>query len=520
MNINRREVIKCALGTSIAITGIGLTNLPAIAQSTSAQNTLTWVAYLSYRNMNPASTYDTETFVLGNVYETLFVYREGKVQPKLATSWERSDGGKTWTVRLREGVKFHDGSPLNSAAIKKSFEYVRDLGKGAGFLYAGLQNVETPDELTAIFRFKDPTAFDLVAAGQYGAFVIGPAAIDKGEEWLAQGNAIGTGPYRLAEFQQGKLVVLEKFDKYWGGWETGQITRVIHPYVGEAATRVQMVRSGEADVSSVPASQIESLDALPKVSVMNAPGWRSQLYMINTQKYPTNNLKFRQALQYLWDYDAVINDIFRGAAKKPLAPFASTIWGHGTYDVGTFDPEKALALLEESGVPRKDWKIGALFSASNQEQIDAIELFQANAATIGLDVELNLEQVSSTYMSKARSPETAGHLNSMVWWPAYPTPSDSLASLFRTEKKPAFNLSYYHDEEYDRLVNDGIKLEAADVAAAAEAYIAAQDRLMQNAVAIFYADVNRVDAYSSSIKGMEEANNPAYEWLSVYNLRK
>ncbi|APG86928.1 D,D-dipeptide-binding periplasmic protein DdpA (plasmid) [Sinorhizobium americanum CCGM7] len=519
MTVNRRVILKSALGTVILLAGAGWGAIPAIAQSSTANKTLTWLSHVSYRNMNPASNYDQEIFVLGNVYETLFEYRDGNVQPKLAVSWERSSDAKTWTVKLRDGVKFHDGSALNSAAVKKSFEYVRDLGKGAGFLYAGLTNVDTPDALTAVFHFKEPIAFDLVAAGQYGAFVIAPSAIDKGDEWLSQGNAIGTGPYKLSQFQQGKLVVLDKFDDYWGGWKEGQYERVIHPYVAEPATRVQMIRSGEAGIAPVPSSQIEGLDGVSNVSVAIGPSWRTQFFYLNTQKYPTDNLKFRQALQHLWDYDAVIDGVFHGAAKKPEAPVASTLWGHGTYDLPSFDPAKALTLLEESGVPKKDWKVKALYTPTSQEASDAIQLFQANASAIGLEVELELEQVASTYMSKARAPETSGNLNAMIWWPAYATPSDFLVSAFHTEKKPAWNLSFYYNKDYDQRVDQAVKLEAADIKAATKAYIAAQDKLMEDAVAIFYAEPARINAYATAIKGMEEANNPAYEWLSIYNLR-
>ncbi|ESW65310.1 hypothetical protein X772_35545 [Mesorhizobium sp. LSJC280B00] len=498
---------------------MGWSSLSAVAQSGPTKNTLTWLADNSYRNMNPATNYEAEIFVLGNVYETLFEYKDGKVHPKLATSWDRANDAKTWTVKLRRDVNFHNGTRLDSAAVKKSFEFVRDLGKGAAFLYSGLENVETPDPFTAVFHFKNPIAFDLVAAGQYGAFVIAPAAVDKGDEWLTQGHAIGTGPYQLTEFQQGKLLVLQKFDDYWNGWHNGQFERVIHPFVSEPATRVQMMRSGESDIALVPVSQIESLDALTNVAVALTPSWRTQLYYLNTQKYPTNNLKFRQALMHIWDYDSVLKDVFHGSAKKPVAPIASTLWGHRTYDLPMFDLQKALTLLEESGVPKNDWKIKALYGANSQD-IDAIQLFQANASTIGLEVELDQEQIFSTYLSKARNPETTGNMNYMTWWPAYPTPSDSLISLFRTEKKPTFNLSFYHDAEYDRLVDQGVKLEATDIEAAAKAYIAAQDRLMQNAVAIFYAEPDRVNAYSSNITGMEEASNPAYEWLSIYDLRR
>ncbi|RWJ39830.1 MAG: ABC transporter substrate-binding protein [Mesorhizobium sp.] len=517
MTMDRREILKAALGSSVAIAGLSWSSLQAVAQQAS-QNTLTWIWDIAYQNMNPAIANAAEPYVLGNVYETLFAYKDGKILPKLATAWESAEGGKTWTVKLREGVKFHDGSPLNSAAVKKSFEYTRDLGKGKSYLIAGLEHVDTPDDLTVVFRFKDTIGFDLVAGGS--GFVIGTAGIDKGDEWLNQGNAIGTGPYKLTEFQQGKLIVLDKFEDYWGGWETGQIDRVLHPYVAEMSTRIQMVRSGEANIAQrVPASQIDSLEALPNVSVADIPSWRTQYYMINTQKYPTDNLKFRQALLSLWDHESVLKHIFHGIAQKPVGPVVSTLWGHGTYDVGTFDPQKALSLLEESGIPKKDWKIKALYYAGNQEQIDAIELFRANAEAVGLEVELELEAVATTYNTKARSLETTGHLNAMVMWPSYPSPHDFLA-MFKSEEKPVWNFSYYHDEEYDRLVGKGFKLEGADKDAAAKDYIAAQDRLMQNAVTIFYADVNRVAAYSSDIKGMEQANNPAYEWISLYSLSR
>ncbi|MER9338837.1 ABC transporter substrate-binding protein [Mesorhizobium sp. M0293] len=515
--MNRRDILKGAAGSSVAFAGLSWSSLQAIAQETKT-NTLTWIWDIAYQNMNPAIANAAEFYVLGSVYETLFAYKDGKVLPKLATTWEGAEGGKTWTVKLREGVTFHDGSPLNSAAVKKSFEYTRDLGKGFSYLIPGLEYVDTPDEHTVVFLFKDVIAFDLVASG-FG-FVIGPAGIDKGDEWLNQGNAIGTGPYKLKEFQQGKLIVLDKFEDYWGGWKSGQIDRVLHPYVGEVSTRIQMIRSGEANICPrIPATQIESLRAEPNVSVADIPSWRTQFYMINTQKYPTDNLKFRQALLSLWDHESVLKDVFHGIAKKPVGPVVSTLWGHGTYDVGTYDPQKALSLLEESGVPKKDWKIKALYYAGNQEQIDAIELFRANAEAVGLDVELELEAVATSYNTKARSPETTGHLNAMVCWPSYPSPQDFLG-MFKSEEKPVWNFSYYHDEKYDRLVGEGFKLEGVDKDAAAKAYIAAQDRVMQNAVAIFYADVDRVIAYSSDIKGMEQANNPAYEWISLYSLSR
>ena len=509
-------MLKLTRILSAATVGVGL----LISQSAGAQNTITWPTQLSYRDMNPAVSFGAETYILGNIYETLFLYEGGEVKPRLAVSWEKSDGGKVWTVKLRDSVKFHDGSALDSATVKKSFEYTRDLGKGAGYLYADLVAVETPDALTAVFKFKKPIAFDLVASGQYGSYVIGAAAIEKGHDWMNAGNAIGTGPYTLTKYEPSKLTVVSKFDDYWGGWKAGQVDRVIHPVVSEVSTRVQMIKSGEADVADVPVSQLAALDSLPNVSVATSSGWRNSMYMFNTQKYPTDNLKFREALTRIWNYDSVLKDIFQGYASRPVAPVPASMWGHGKYDTGSFDPQKALKLLEESGIPKKDWKIDAMYSNSNQEQIDAIELFQANAAQIGLQVELLPQQSNKTYLTKARTLGSAANMSSMVWFPAYPTPSDWLYSLFKSQEKTFFNLSHYSNKDFDAAVAAAVDAEGINAKESVKAYVAAQDILMKDIPAIFYADIDRVYAHSSKLKGMDKSSNPAYETLFVYSLRK
>ncbi len=491
-----------------------------IHKNARAEITITWPTLEAYRDIDPAASFGVENMILGNIYETLFFYKDGKVNPLLAVSWGKSDGGKTWTVKLRDGVKFHDGSELDSTAVKKSFEYTRDQGKGASYLYSGLESVETPDRLTAVFRFKNPIAFDLVASSQYGSWVIAPAAIDRGHEWMNEGNAIGSGPYKLAKYDPNKLTVLSKFDDYWGGWKPGQIDRVIHPVVQEASTRVQMIKSGEADVAGVPVSQLPALESLPNVSVATSAGWRLQMLLFNVQKYPTDNRKFREALVHLWNNDSVLKDIFQGYAKRPVGPIPSSLWGHGKYDTGSFDPEKALKLLEESGVPKNDWKIDAMYSKVNQEKIDSIELFQASAAQIGVQVELLPQANNKTYMTKARAQGSAANIHSMTWWPAYPTPSDALFSLFRTEKKTAFNLSHYKNAEFDAALAAAMDAEGVNVEGSVKAYIAAQDILMKDTPAIFYAEADRVWAHSSSLKGMENSSNPAYETLYIYSLRK
>ena len=484
-----------------------------------AETTLIWPTNEEYRDWDPAATYSTETYVLGNVYETLTFFENGEIRPRLAVSWEKSDGGKTWTMQLRQGVKFHDGSEFNAEAVKKSVLYTKEEGRGAGFLYAPLDSIETPGSHEIVFHFSRPIAFDLIASGQYGSYIIAPAAIDKGHDWMQEGNAIGTGPYVLSKVESGKLTILDRFDDYWGGWEDGQIDRVIQQTVYEPSTRIQMLVSGEADVIVPPFSQLKRLEENEKVDVSAATSWRNTQFLINVGKYPTDNAKFREALSYLWDYESVVNNIYHGYADIPSGPLPANMWGHGTYEMPTFDPAKAAALLAESGVPQKDWKVSVSFKNSDMQFRDAAEFFQATAGTAGVQVEL-FPAEWSVLAEKARNEETASNITSMTWWPAYATPSDWLYSQYRSEDKALFNLSYYKNPALDAAVDAAAEAEGISRELATEKYVAAQDILMQDPPAIFIADIYRAYAHSSDIKGMESNLNPAYETLFVYNLKK
>lgn len=496
-----------------------LMSTPLVAGKSMAENTLIWPSSANYVDWDPAATYSQETFILGNIYETLTFYDDGEVKPRLATSWEKSEDGATWTMHLREGVTFQDGSDFNSESLKKSMMYTKEGGMGASFLYAGLTDIETPDPHTAVFKFKYPVAFDLIASSQYGSYIIAPAAVDKGHDWMQAGNAIGTGPYKLTKVDPGKLILLDRYDGYWGGWEDGQIDRVIQQIVSESSTRIQMLTSGEADLIKAPLSQIKSLGELPNVDVAAGGSWRNTMYLFNVSKYPTDNKKFREALAYLWDYKSVLENIYHGFGTKPIGPLPVTMWGHGEYDMPTYDPDVALKLLEESGVPQSDWKVTAMYISSDTEYSSSIELFQATAAQVGVEVEL-LPGEWGAIWAKAKKLETSANLMSMTWWPAYATPSDWLYSQYRTEKNALFNLSYYSNPDFDAAVDAASAAEGLGREIATKKYVAAQDILMQDPPAIFVADVERVYAHSASLTGMKSQLNPAYETVFVYDFRK
>jgi peptide/nickel transport system substrate-binding protein len=261
------------------------------------------------------------------------------------------------------------------------------------------------------------------------------------------------------------------------------------------------------------------LDSLNQESGIDAyaiPSWKNSQFLINTQKYPTDNREFRQALTHVWDYESVINDILSGHADVGRGAIPATMWGHNNaINAPEFDLAKAADLLKRSGIPQSDWKVSMQYIGTSETYKNAALLYQANAAQIGLEVEL-LPGDWGVIWDKAKNLDTAANLQSMTWWPTYPTPNDWLIGMFRTEENALFNLSHYSNETFDETVNKAVSLEGSDRDEAIRLYGEAQKMLMDDAVAIFYADIKTRVARASKVEGLE--TNPAYAAVFFYRL--
>lgn len=514
------RTLRIAVGTA-ALLGTALAPAPVAAQS--SPNTVTYAMYGDVKDWDPAIAFSLEVMMLVNVYEPLVRYNppgsDTTLSPALATEWSSSDDGTEWTFRLREDVLFHDGEPFNAAAAKASIERTMEMKEGAWYIWEAVESMDAPDEHTLVIRTSRPAPVDLIASSQYGAYMYSPRAAEQGTDWFNQGNAAGTGPYRVRQWAPDQQVVLEKFDEYWGGWRDDSFERVILRVVLENATQVQMLRSGEADfISLVPADAVATLDSDPDIEVRLVPSWKNSQFLINTQKAPTDNVQFRQALTYLWDYASVVENVYAGSATVARGIIPATLWGHkADLEVPTFDIDRARELLEASGVPAGERRVTMAYIGTSEEYKNAALLFQANAAQVGIEVEL-LPGPWGTIWDNAKNLETAPNLQSMTWWPTYPTPSDWLIGLFRTEQPALFNLSHYANPSFDALVDEAVAQEAIDRERAIELYGQAQQLLIDDATAIFYADLMTRSARRADIGGLNI--NPAYEGVFFHRLHR
>ncbi len=487
------------------------------------KNTLVYATYSDVHDWDPASAFSLEVLILANIYETLVYYdpenKDSVIQPALAKAWSVSDDGLVWTFKLRDNVYFHDGTELTAEVAKNSIERTIAMGKGGAYIWAPVESLEALDKLTLKITTLYPAPIDLIASSQYAAYIYSLKAAELGTDWFQSGNAAGTGPYKLRQWDRNQQIVIEQNMDYWKAWSENQISRVLFKIVRESATQVQMLLSGDADfVTLVPVDLINALDKNKNITVSYIPSWKNSQFLINTSKAPTDDLNFRKALIHAWDYQTVVDKIYEGSAEVARGIIPKTMWGHDeSLSAPKFDLELAKKYLEASAVPNEKRKITISYISTSAAYQSAVELYQSNLSKIGISAEVK-PGAWGTIWASAKSKNSAPNMISMTWWPTYPTPSDWLTGLFKTENPTNFNLSYYSNPEYDRLIEEGLKFEGSNRNLAINNYKLAQELLIKDAVAICYADLKERIIHSSKLSSFR--TNPAYNSIFFYHLRK
>ncbi|MFO8061067.1 MAG: ABC transporter substrate-binding protein [Bacillota bacterium] len=460
---------------------------------------------------DPAIVFDVSSVTLLNIYEPLLYYNpfDDDFEPALAVDWEHNEDATVWTFHLREGVTFHDGEPFNAEAVKYAIERTVDIDQGPAFLWGAVETIKVIDEYTVEFVLDYPVALDLIASSGYGTYMVSPAAAERGTDWFNEGNAVGTGPYRLREWVPGEQIVLDKFDDYWGGWDRPHFEIAVIKIVREWSTARQLLEAGDVDlVRNIPLEAIPHLEANPEIEIDVTPSFENLLGYLNFEKAPTDCIHVRRAITHALNYDAIVEEVLGGYGRKSVGVLPSSVWGHAPdLDAPEFDLGFAEEILSESPYYGTDMQLLLTHDQGNEQQRQISEILKANLSRLGIEMEI-VEQPWEIRWPQARSLETAPNIFLMYWWPTTVTPSDWLYTMFRSEDEAIFNLAYYENPEFDDLIDRGMMLEAYDREAAAELYGESQQILLDDAAALFIYEQEYVVGKSASIRGFR--NNPAY----------
>lgn len=285
------------------------------------------------------------------IYDTLVnIDGVGDPVPSLATSW-RMAGPATWELRLREGVKFHDGEPFNADAVIASLRYTKDPKTKAVLAarIALISDARVIDEFTVQVSSEAPTPLLLKTLASL--YILPP-------KYLAQtgvdrfGRApIGTGPFMVKEFQVDRFVRFERFEDYWGG--KPKVAAIMWLHLPEASTRIAALRAGEVDVVFDP--PFEQLNDLRRANYQVVSGQTSKSWLVRIREYikPWDDSRLRLALNYATDGPAISKALFAGLAAPLQGQIAgpSSTGFNPNVQAFAFDPGRARQLLADAGYP-------------------------------------------------------------------------------------------------------------------------------------------------------------------------
>lgn len=495
----------------IAMTIVGI----AVAQSVGG--TLTFAYSDEPDTLDPQRTSTAVTGLIMRYAGDTILAKDlsGAYTDGLAESWEASDDGLAWTFTLKPGILFHDGTPLDAAAVRASILRALDpetQSPIAASLFAPVTDIEIVDARTFRIRLESSFApFLDNLTDPRGAIVQAAAATEMGTEFGRR--PVMSGPWRVAGWDSGERIVLERNDAYaWGPSYTRSgapsIERIVFRIIPEAATRTAAFEAGEAQVvTSFPVTDVPRFigdDRYEMVSFLRKGVMR--LMEMNVLVAPFDDVRVRRAMNHAIDASAMVDVILEGRGVQAYGVLPPSIWGYweGIEDYApAYDPEGALALLAEagwapdaSGTLRKDGEPLAftLLSPPFDDAGRSAQIVQQQLAEIGVDMQIETMEFG-TLLSRSQQ---GTHQANLI---GYTYANPDIVHLWFHSSNIGTGLAHSHFDspELDALIERS-RTETDD-AVRLETYAEIQRFIADEALWVpFYINDNYI-ATSASLKG-------------------
>lgn len=519
-------VLIVALAGVLLATGCGSSSSGGSASGSpaaSSSDILRVASLYGITTWDPSSSYSTEVMYMANCYEPL-VYANpagssDPFSPGLATSWTVAKDGLSWTFKLRQGVKFHDGTAFNADAVKYSLGRTMKLNLGAAYLLSPIKEIQVVDPYTVKFVLSEPAPIDRVMSADYATWMFSPTTKGKSQAWWDKGNEDGTGPYMLDSYTADQQIVFKANPDWWGGWKDNQFKKVVVQLVGDAGTQRQLLESGAVDtINLVARDQVDALKANPDLVVYTGPSLNSYLMFFNTQRKPLDNEKVRQALSYAVPYADLITVGAGGFGTQSRGPVPIDLWPNtdGTVHQYKTDYNKAKQLLADAGYPNGGFSLLLNYTSENSNEAAFAPLIKEGFAKVGVTVKIQA-LLNDAGKEKARgNPANRQDVVVQLWWPSLPDGIDNLKPMFGSESEVGYNWSYWYNPQFDKLIAEGFKLSATDPTAALVPYDQAQNMLVDQAVAAFLFDDQTVAAHLATVRYSDSAINFNYPQVQFW----
>ncbi|MGW4353773.1 ABC transporter substrate-binding protein [Nocardia sp. NPDC004582] len=485
-------VLSAACGTDSAATGsrvvIGIAEAP--------------------RTLDPVQASDIQNdLAVTGVYDTLVAYdASGALQPQLATAWTYSPDGRSLTLTLREGVRFHSGNPLTAADVVYTLERIKQVGAGVAGYLPDLDSATAADDTHVTIKLTQP---DLQFAGVLSKVYIldsrlveSHAGTDHAQSWLATNDA-GSGPYAIDAYTANTELELTRSAGY-REFDGARPEHLTFRYITESATRAAELRSGGIDLTArLAAADLRTVSADHRFTATSLPTLNQTMVMMNASGGITADKRVRQAVQLAYDYRGHLDTVLGGQGAAATGLVAPAVNCRTETAAGHQDLDRARALVAESGAVGKS--LTMVYQAEFPEQAATATLLQSNLAQIGLTV--NLKPVTfPQYLQMIATPATEPDLGVLWDNPNYPEVGAWLAQRFATAAVGSNNWARYSNPRVDQLLADGAR--ATDAAAACTAFRQAQQAILDDGVAMNIANPATVVVTDAKVAAMP--NDPSF----------
>jgi ABC-type transport system substrate-binding protein len=408
--------------------------------------------------------YAQESSVFRQVMEGLVEWdNDLQLAPLLATKWETPDDCKTWYFHLREGVKFHDGTPFNADVVKWHFERIKDPATAStrAYLIQDLDWIEVLDDHLVAFHMKTPNCvLPELFAGTWARF---PSRknFDELGEGIAR-NPVGTGPFRFVEWRDDIHIKFERNPDYWNP-DIYHLERLEFRPIKEHTTRLILLEQGTIDIASLFYKHSEVAAKIPGVELQSVPQLSIRYVGFNVNEPPFDNVLMRRAANHAINKDDMVKYVLMGAGTPAKGPFPEVVSGYNpNLPVYDYDPVKAKAMIAEAGYP--NGVDVELWTQEVGQYRDVAEAIIGDLEKVGIRVELKIFD-NAAYWDKIdefrdpeersvyrRPPGLKPYNMYLGGWVGGETAHGYLRPLFLSTSTS--NSSWYSNPEVDKLLDE------------------------------------------------------------------
>jgi len=460
-----------------------------------------------------------EAAVHFNLYDAMvFAEIDGTIVPHVAEDWKVSDDGMTYTFTIRKGITFHDGSELDAEDVAFSMNRLLTIGEGFAYLYTPyVKEAVVIDSSTVEFRMKQTFGpfiaslvrmavlnKDVVMAnlqeGSYGEFK------DYGKQYLLTNDA-GSGPYQMAEMHMEDYMLAQRFDGYWQPFAENPPEQFKVMAVNDPATIRTLMNRQELEITDE-WQAVENLQAMAAMDGVTVPNMYTGAIInleMNTRKAPTDDIHFRKALAYLFDYNTATANIYPDT-KQAVGPVSASYAGHDdSLFQYSFNMDKAKEELAQSQYADQlsQYPITISWSADVPDEEKLCLLLQAACAQVGIEVKLSKEPFS-TMIANSANIETTSHITIMYPSDSYGEAGSVLNLRYHSATTGSFTqFEWLLDERIDAAIE--ASLGEVDTAKRLNMYKEIQKTLVDMCPSIWVLEWPEMRAYQSGYLNWPEA---------------